>query len=97
MKKLIAIATLIASTSAFASFFTTSVTVFGDSAAEVKAEMMEQIADLNDTLHTTVINGQSCQNPKVYAASAPKMSYRVNAQGELEEQFTATFKVRCRD
>lgn len=89
MKKLIATIALLASTLSFAGS-TTVVWVRGDSEAQVEREMMDKVQEINRARRY-----RDCENPKVYAASAPKKSYRVNRFGELEIQWTATIKVRC--
>lgn len=93
MKKLIAGIALLTSVAAFAGS-TTVVWVRGDSAAEVRAEMMDKVREIKRTRR---VRGQNCEGAKVYAASAPSMSYRVNRFGDLEEQWTATIKVSCRN
>lgn len=89
MKKFIATLLVLASTLSFAGS-TTVVWVRGDSEAQVEREMMNRVQEINRSRR---ISG--CDNPKVYAASAPKKSFRVNRFGELEVQWTATIKVRC--
>lgn len=93
MKKLIAGIALLSSVASFAGS-TTVVWVRGNSAAEVQAEMMDKVQEINRTRR---VRGQNCEGAKVYAASAPSMSYRVNRFGDLEEQWTATIKVSCRN
>jgi hypothetical protein len=92
MKKLIAAAALLTSTLSFAG--TTVVWVRGNSAAEVEAKMMNKVQEINRTRR---VRGQNCEGAKVYGASGASMSYRVNRFGELEEQWTATIKVSCRN
>lgn len=93
MKKLIATAAVLASTLTFAGS-TTVVWVRGNSAAEVEARMMDKVQEINRTRR---VRGQNCDGAKVYAASGASRSFRVNRFGELEEQYTATIKVSCRN
>jgi len=95
MKKLIATVALLASTLSFAGS-TAVVFVRGTSEAQVENRMMAKVQEINRS-HSTYIGGQNCEGPKVYAATAPKKSYRVNRFGELEVQWTATIKVSCRN
>lgn len=92
MKKLIAVAALLTSTLSFAG--TTVVWVRGDSEAQVERELMEKVQEINRTRR---VRGENCDGAKVYAASAPSRSYRVNRFGELQERWTATIKVSCRN
>ena len=92
MKKLIAAAAILTSTLSFAG--TTVVWVRGASEAQVESEMMTKINEINRTRR---VRGQNCDGAKVYGASAPSRSYRVNRFGELQEQWTATIKVSCRN
>ncbi len=89
MKKFIAALALLATTFAYAGS-TTVVWVRGNSEAQVESELMNRVQEINRSRRI-----RGCDNPKVYAASAPKKSYRVNRFGELEIQWTATIKVRC--
>lgn len=89
MKKFIAALAIVTSTLAYAGS-TTVVLVRGDSEAQVEREMMNRVREINRGRR---ISG--CDNPKVYAATAPKKSYRTNRFGELEVQWTATIKVSC--
>lgn len=93
MKKLIATAAVLASTLTFAGS-TTVVWVRGNSAAEVEARMIDKVQEINRTRR---VRGQNCSGAKVYAASGASRSFRVNRFGELEEQYTATIKVSCRN
>ena len=93
MKKLIATALVLASTLSFAGS-TTVVWVRGNSAAEVEAKMMDKVREIQRTRR---VRGQNCEGAKVYAASAPSRGYRVNRHGELQERWTATIKVSCRN
>lgn len=88
MKKFIAALLVLASTYTFAG--TTVVWVRGDSEAQVERELMNRVQEINRSRRI-----RNCENPRVYAASAPKKSYRTNRFGELEVQWTATIKVRC--
>lgn len=90
MKKLIAGLAILASTASFAG--TTVVWVRGTSASEVEAKMQDTVREINRTRR---VRGESCNGARVYAASAPSMSYRVNRFGDLQEQWTATIKVSC--
>lgn len=93
MKKFIAAIAILASTLSFAGS-TAVVWVRGTSEAQVERDMMDKVREINSKRWMS-INGQTCDNPKVYAASAPKKSYRTNRYGELEVQWTATIKVSC--
>ena len=95
MKKFIATIAILASTLTFAGS-TAVVWVRGDSEAEVESEMRMKVQEINRRRHMT-IGGQSCERPKVYAATAPKKSFRVDRFGNLEVQWTATIKVSCRN
>lgn len=88
MKKLIAGLAVLASFSSFAG--TTVVWVRGTSASEVQAKMERKVDEINRRRRV-----DNCQGAKVYAASAPSMSYRVNRFGDLQETWTATIKVSC--
>jgi len=89
MKKFIAALALLATTMVFAGS-TTVVWVRGDSESQVERQLMTRVQEINRSRRVN-----NCQNPKVYAASAPKKSFRVNRFGELEVQWTATIKVSC--
>ena len=89
MKKFIATLLVLASTLSFAG--STSVAwVRGDSEAQVDSELRTKVQEINRARRY-----RDCENPKVYAVSAPKKSYRVNRFGELEVQWTATIKMSC--
>ncbi len=94
MKKLIASIAILASTATLAS--TTVIWVRGNSAAEVEAELMNRVQSIQGKYRAR-INGKECIRPKVYAASAPKKSYRANRFGDLEPIWTGTASVKCRD
>lgn len=91
MKKLIATTALLLTATAFAGS-TTSVVVRGSSSADVEMKLRQKVQRINRSNQYL-----GCENPRVYGASAPSMSYRVNRFGELQEKWTATIKVRCRN
>lgn len=93
MKKLIAAIVVLVSTITFAGS-TGVVWVRGETENEVEREMRMKVQEINRK-RSMRIGGRNCSNPKVYAASAPKKSFRVNRFGELEVQWTATIKVSC--
>ncbi|TNE97605.1 MAG: hypothetical protein EP326_11190 [Deltaproteobacteria bacterium] len=95
MKKTIAIIALLASTLSFAGS-TKVIFVRGGSAAEVETKMMDTVQDIQGK-YTVRINHEECVRPKVYAATAPSMAYRGNAQGELEAYWSAVIKVSCQN
>lgn len=95
MKKTIALFALLASTLSFAGS-TAVVWVRGASHAEVEAKLFAKVDEINSKRHM-YINGNNCERPKVYAASAPAKAYRTNRFGELQEYWSATIKVSCRN
>lgn len=95
MKKMIALFAVLISTLSFAGS-TGVVWVRGGSAAEVETKLFQTVEDINSSRHYR-LNGQNCEQPKVYAASAPSKAYRVNRFGELQEYWSATIKVSCRN
>lgn len=93
MKKLVAAVALIATPLTYAGS-TTVAFVRGTTEAQVESRMMAKVSEINRS-HSMSIGGVNCVNPKVYAASTPKKSYRVDRHGELQIQWVGTIKVRC--
>ena len=90
MKKLIAGLAVLASVASFAG--TKVVWVRGSSASEVQEKMERKVDEIQRRRRLP-----GCEGAKVYAASGPSMSYRVNRFGELQKTWTATIKVSCRN
>lgn len=93
MRKLITLATLLMTFSAFAGD-TGAIFVRGETKSEVEQQLLLKVDEINDS-YRIPLRGRTCQSPKVYAATAPKKSYRANRFGELEPTWSAVIKVRC--